>query len=103
MSEDFGHASDMSEAIKKGKHMRAKVRVSSVSRNIGEGGNVASETVCFSAVSKSGSYPSDGSDEDNTYARWTPNASLSFTITNPDLFEAFVPGQKYYVDFKRAD
>ncbi len=38
-------------------------------------------------------------DEDNTYSKFTPTASASFTITNPELIGKFRAGQKFYVDF----
>lgn len=77
--------------------MRAKFAVSHVVKH--EGG---SETVNFTAVSKSGGYPADGSDEDNTFAKWTPSAQCSIQITNPELQGKFEPGQKFYVDFTPA-
>jgi hypothetical protein len=65
--------------------MRAKFVVSSVN-----------------AVAKSGPYPADGSDEDNTYAHYSPSAECSITIANPALHGKFVAGQKFYVDFTEA-
>lgn len=44
----------------------------------------------------------DGESEDNTYARWTPSASLKMVITNPALFDKFKVGQKFYVDFSES-
>lgn len=76
--------------------MRAKFQISSVEK-FG-----TSEKVNFMAIGKSGSYPTDGTDEDNTYARYTPSASCSITITNPELVGKFTPGQKFYVDFTEA-
>lgn len=77
--------------------MRAKVKCQSV---------VAYETneiLEFSAVCKTGSYPADGSDEDNTYAKFSPTATFKITVTNPALIGTFKPGQKFYVDFTQAD
>ena len=48
-------------------------------------------------------YPADGSDEDNTYAKWSPGAQLSINIANPDLWDKFKVGDKFYVDFTPAD
>lgn len=73
--------------------MRAKMKISSVEKF------VSSERLRFSAVSKSTSYPSDGTDEDNTFAKWTPSADLTMTINNPTLLNKFEPGQLFYVDF----
>ena len=77
--------------------MRAKMRITAVT--IYESG----EKLDLVAVSKSGAYPEDGSDEDNTYAKYSPQASLSITIANPSLFGKFKAGQKYYVDFTQAE
>ena len=51
------------------------------------------------AVSKSEPYSEDGSDENNTYAKFSPSASLRITITNPALIGQFNPGETFYVDF----
>lgn len=75
--------------------MRAKMAVSGV-RDHG-----ASETLEFRAVCAS-SYPADGSDENNSFARWTPSASLSMQISNPDLVGKFKLGDTFYVDFTPA-
>ena len=80
--------------------MRAKFVVTSVTQHGAE--PPTSETVAFGAVCKSGAYPADGSDDDNTYARWSPSASCSINIANPALFGKFKPGQKFYVDFTEA-
>jgi len=78
--------------------MRAKVRCTKVELNEGN-----SENLYFSAVCKSGSYPGDGSDEDNTYARYSPSASFMISVANPALHGQFKPGQKFYVDFTPAE
>lgn len=72
--------------------MRAKLKIASVTNH------GVCETLRFHAVAANG-YPEDGSDEDNTYAKWSPNASLEITIANPALLEKFKPGETYYVDF----
>lgn len=77
--------------------MRAKMRVSSVIPN----GDC--ETLNFSAVSKSESYGSEGLDENNTYATFTPTAELSMYINNPALIGKFKVDEEYYVDFTQAD
>lgn len=66
-------------------------------------GNTTSETLHFHGVAKSGSYPADGSDEDNTFAKWSPSINLTIQVMNPALFGQFEPGQKMYVDFTPAD
>lgn len=77
--------------------MRAKMRVTSVLKM--EGGN---EKVAMTCVAKSTSYPADGTDEDNSFAKWSPSGDLSITISNPDLHGKLVPGQKFYLDFTEA-
>lgn len=80
--------------------MRAKFVVASVMKFAGS----ENETVKFNAVAKSnGPYPEDGSDEDNTFAKWSPSASCDIHITNPALHGQFTVGQKFYVDFTPAD
>lgn len=61
------------------------------------------DTVKFRAVCKTGSYPADGLDEDNTFAKFSPQADFQITIANPALMGQFRPKQKYYVDFTPAD
>lgn len=78
--------------------MRAKMRVSAVIRH-----SDLCETLHFNAVCKNDGYPADGSDENNSFARWTPSAELSMSITNPDLIGKFKVGQTFYVDFTPAD
>jgi hypothetical protein len=76
--------------------MRAKMQVESVQRFSG------SEVLKMRAVSKSTAYPSDGTDEDNTFAKWSPQGELTLTVTNPELHGKFNPGDKFYVDFTPA-
>lgn len=83
--------------------MRAKFVVTSVDRTVDHAGNVCAERVKFSAVSKSGGYPEDGSDEDNTFAKWSPQANCEIYINNPALHGKYAPGQKFYVDFTPAE
>lgn len=74
--------------------MRAKLQISQVIRHSAE-----CETLVFFAVSRPNGYPSDGSDEDNTFAKFSPSAKLELTVANPALIGKFNPGEKYYVDF----
>jgi hypothetical protein len=82
--------------------MRAKMRVTNVQSHYDVNQQVSTEIVHFQAVAKNGAYPSDGLDEDNTYARFTPNATCSIQIANPELFGKFHVDHKYYVDFHPA-
>ena len=87
--------------------MRAKLVVTSVQtfggRNA-EGENVkSSEKVSFTGVSRANGYTeTNGLDEDNTYAKYSPQADFTITIANPALFDKFFPGQKFYADFTPA-
>lgn len=76
--------------------MRAKMQVYSVESH------GTSETLRMHAVCKSEGYPLDGSDEDNSYAHWTPFGELTLGITNPALTGKFARGDKFYLDFTRA-
>jgi len=77
--------------------MRAKMQLNTITRT------TYGEKLEFAAVAKSVPYPEDGSDEDNTYAKFSPSASLTIQVANPALFGKFTPGEKYYVDFTPAD
>jgi hypothetical protein len=77
--------------------MRAKFQVTKVERF------ATCENVQFAAVSKPAGYPEDGSDEDNTYAKFSPSAKCEITIANPALIGKLNPGEKYYVDFTPAE
>ena len=76
--------------------MRAKMRVTGVEPF--DGG----EKLEMAAVGPKDSYPSDGADENNSYARWTPTATLVMYIQNPSLFGKFKVGQEFYLDFTEA-
>jgi hypothetical protein len=76
--------------------MRAKLQVSEVQST------ATSERLTFRAVGKAGGYPADGSDEDNSFARWTPSAELTMTVNNPALLGKYKSGDKFYVDFTPA-
>ena len=82
--------------------MRAKMRVS-YAAPYAYGPDQKGEHLTMCAVYPQKAYPADGSDENHTYARWTPQADLRITITNPDLFEKFKVGDDFYVDFTRAN
>lgn len=77
--------------------MRAKMQVRKVEKFEG------SERLTLSAVCKKDGYPADGSDENNSFAKWTPAADLTMAITNPALFGKINEGEEYYLDFTRAD
>lgn len=73
--------------------MRAKMKITSVNST------EYSDTLTLTAVSKDGPYPADGSDEDNTFAKFSPSGKIELQVANPDLRGKFKAGQKFYVDF----
>ena len=78
--------------------MRAKMKVVATKVH-----SETSEELELAAVCKNDGYPADGSDENNTFAKWTPSATLRMSITNPDLVGKFTAGQEFYVDFTPVD
>ena len=80
--------------------MRAKLRVSSVIP-YQNNGIKTQETLIFNAVCPK-QFGAEGSDENNTYSKWTPTAELQIVVTNPNLFGRFKQGEQYYVDFTKA-
>lgn len=78
--------------------MRAKLQIANVTKH--EGGN---ETIRLNAVAAKSYAETDGLDEDNTYAKYSPSASLEIMIANPALHGKFEPGQRFYVDFTPAE
>lgn len=43
-----------------------------------------------------------GSEENRSFAQYTPNAHLKITIDNPAVLDYFKPGGEYYLDFSEA-
>lgn len=76
--------------------MRAKMVVREVHQFQG------SENLRLVAVGPKEAYPADGTDENNTFAKWTPTAELTITINNPNLLGQFKPDQEFYLDFTEA-
>ena len=73
--------------------MRAKVRVNGVVKH-----SEGVEQITFHGVAAS-QYPADGSDENNTFARFSPSVTFNMTITNPALVGSFELGDTFYCDF----
>jgi hypothetical protein len=74
--------------------MRAKMQCTSV-EPLGDG-----EVLNFSCVSKSdGPYPADGLDENNSFARWSPDGGSRINVQNPALKGKIKAGDTFYVDF----
>lgn len=76
--------------------MRAKMIVTKIERF------PESDRISCVAVARSTPYPADGSDEDNTFAKFSPSGELSLTIANPALVGKIEPGTKFYLDFTVA-
>jgi hypothetical protein len=76
--------------------MRAKFQVNRVERWAGQ------DKIIANAVAAK-TYPADGTDEDNTYAKFSPSGALELTIANPALIGKIEPGQKFYLDFTPAE
>ena len=83
--------------------MRAKMKVGAVlSWPPAADGSVQQERLQLHGVA-AGKYPDDGSDENNTFAKFSPAVSLDITIANPALIGSFKAGDTFYVDFTPAD
>lgn len=76
--------------------MRAKFIVESVTRY------ELSEQLTMRPV-YADKYGSKGETEDNDFARYTPSGELKMAVNNPDLLGKINPGEKYYLDFTKAD
>lgn len=74
--------------------MRAKVSIISVEKQGEE-----HERLSFRGVPRSDSYPEDGSDENNTFAKFSPSVDIGITIANPALIGEFKQGDTFYLDF----
>lgn len=89
----------MSSEIRK---MRAKVRVGAILPFQGTDGTVTQERLMLHGVAAS-RYPADGSDEDNSFARFSPSVAFDMQIANPALIGTFAVGDTFYVDFIPVD
>lgn len=89
--------------LKRAPVMRAKMIVTEVHRSGFPNGTEFQKQdriKCVAVAAKN--YPADGSDEDNTYAKFSPAGEISLTIANPKLIGMIEPGQKFYIDFTPA-
>ena len=73
---------------------RCKMKVNQVTYTKNQEGTVDSENVQLSAV-----YSNDPQAENNQWSKWTPSASFSITINNPNAIGKLSNGHEYYVDF----
>ncbi len=74
--------------------MRAKFKVITVEQF--EGGT---EKLTMQAVCSDAPYGANGESDDNTFARFTPQGSLTMVVNNPEIVGTIKPGQKFYLDF----
>lgn len=77
------------------KPFRAKVTLRAIEKNSYQ---PSGERQKFSCVS-GGKYGPNGENEDNSFARYTPDGNIELTVTNPDLVGAHELGTDFYVDF----
>ena len=86
--------------------MRAKVRVINVSPSlVAASPGVAlapQQTIVAVPVRPKEAYPADGSDENNSYAKWSPSGRFELSITNPALSNRIKEGDEFYVDFTKV-
>lgn len=78
--------------------LRLKMLVSSVKRVSDNEGNITSEELSLSAV-----YSNQVGSANAQWCKWTPIASLNFTVSNPDAFGQVLPGQFFFVDLTLTD
>lgn len=81
--------------------MRAKLKLHHITPYKDTGGNTTGELLRFHAVA-AGAYGPEGNDENNTFAKFSPSASLEIHVANPVLIGKFEIGTEYYVDFTPA-
>lgn len=84
--------------------MRAKMQVSSVAPiHDLYSGQQTSERLTLTPVCGNQPFGPNGESEDNTYARYSPSGVLRLEVTNPALYGKLKAGDKYYVDFTKAE
>lgn len=81
----------MSNAI-----LRAKFVVNSVKRVAQNDGSIMQEEIFLNAV-----YADTGVNK--LWSKWTPNGSLTMTISNSEAMGKVLPGQFYFIDFIPTD
>lgn len=64
--------------------------------------SVNGEEIRLVCVGPKGQYPADGSDENNTFAKFSPSGDLRLFVANPALIGKFNPGESFYLDFTQA-
>lgn len=48
-------------------------------------------------------YDPDPASENGRFFKYTPSGSISLSTVNPDAASQFKPGDKFYVDFHKAE
>lgn len=74
--------------------LRAKLRVTSVLHRKNAEGGTDAEELTLSAV-----YSNDPENENAQWSKWTPSATFTMQINNPDAFGKLSSGHEFYVDF----
>lgn len=74
--------------------LRAKLRVQRVTCDKDEKGNIGMEKVELDAV-----YSGDPDSENAKWAKWTPAAHFTLTISNPEAIGKLSKGHEFFVDF----
>ena len=55
------------------------------------------------AICKADGYGDDGSDENNTFANFTPTADTTMNVANPALVGKFNPGDTFIVTYTKVE
>lgn len=76
--------------------LRAKMRVSSVTHEIGADGKPIRENLVLLPVT-------GDSAENKQWSKYTPGGQLQLTIDNPSAIGKVLPGREYFVDVDPAD
>ena len=71
-------------------NVRAKFKVRRVPKFEGDGAKVILTAV------------HSGSEENKTFFKYTPSASIDLQTVNPEAAAQFTPGKEFYVDFTEA-
>lgn len=77
--------------------MRAKMQIQKIEQHLNQ------EILTMTCVAKKDGYPPNGLDEDNQFSLYSPSGSLTLAVANPALLGKFKPGEKYYLDFSKAE
>lgn len=72
--------------------VRCKLRVGEVAHIKAQDGSTTHEKVTLYAVT-------GGSEENKTWAKYTPSAKMEMTIDNPSAMGLLSSGHEFYVDF----